>query len=124
MEKNMVKMESSKTLDAMYTAGLLHRSREDSRKAPAPTEEEMEQVKQSVAKMSRDGAEEVGLLQGWNGKLLAEAFHLPEMEVEIERACEQVADAVSKDSQRREDAYRSEVMKRSNKESVEDKKGR
>jgi HD-like signal output (HDOD) protein len=30
------------------------------------------------------------LLQRWNGKLLAEEFKLPDMEVEIERAVEQV----------------------------------
>lgn len=36
------------------------------------------------------------LLQGWNGKLLAEEFKLPEMEVEIERAVEQVEAAISK----------------------------
>jgi hypothetical protein len=36
------------------------------------------------------------LLQRWNGKLLAEEFKLPEMEVEIERAVEQVGAAISK----------------------------
>lgn len=36
------------------------------------------------------------LLQRWNGKLLAEEFKLPEMEVEIERAVEQVEAAISK----------------------------
>ena len=30
------------------------------------------------------------LIQGWNGKLMAERFKLPGMEVEIERAVEQV----------------------------------
>lgn len=30
------------------------------------------------------------VLQKWNGKLIAEKFEIPEMEVEIERAVEQV----------------------------------
>ena len=43
------------------------------------------------------GEEEVMLLQVWNGKLLAERLKLPELEVEIERAVEQVQDSIQKD---------------------------
>lgn len=34
------------------------------------------------------------VLQRWNGKLIAEQFDLPDMEVEIERAVEQVEKAI------------------------------
>jgi hypothetical protein len=34
------------------------------------------------------------LLQTWNGRVLAEAYELPEMEIEIERAVEQVEKAI------------------------------
>ena len=37
------------------------------------------------------------MLQKWNGKLIAERFQLPEMEVEVERAVEQVEAAIEKD---------------------------
>ena len=37
------------------------------------------------------------LLQGWNGKLLAERLRLSGLEVEIERAVEQVQDGIEKD---------------------------
>ena len=43
------------------------------------------------------GEEEVMLLQGWNGKLLAERLRLSGLEVEIERAVEQVQDGIEKD---------------------------
>lgn len=43
------------------------------------------------------GEEEVMLLQGWNGKLLAERLKLPGLQVEIERAVEQVQDSIHKD---------------------------
>lgn len=34
------------------------------------------------------------VLQKWNGKLLAERYHLPEMEIEIERAVEQIESSI------------------------------
>ena len=77
-------------MDAMYAAGLLHPTREESRKASTPTDEETDEVIKRVEDQSNTGHEEAMLLQGWNGKLIAEAFDLPEMEVEIERAVEQV----------------------------------
>jgi len=124
MGRNVVKAESSKTLDAMYTAGLLHGSRQGSREAPTPTEEETEQVKKLVAAQSQEGAEEVMVLQRWNGKLLAEAFHLPEMEVEIERAVEQVESALEKAKKEREEKKQLEQGKGSDTESTDNKKDR
>ena len=44
------------------------------------------------------------VLKKWNGKLLAEEFGLPEMEVEIERAVEQVEKSIDDAKQRRQKA--------------------
>lgn len=74
----------------MYTAGLIHPTREKSRAAPYPTREEGEQIAEVIEQQTKEGTEDVMLLKRWNGKLLAERFKLPEMEVEIERAVEQV----------------------------------
>ncbi|KAG9559914.1 hypothetical protein KCU79_g7979, partial [Aureobasidium melanogenum] len=41
---------------------------------------------------------DVMLLKRWNGKLLAEKFNLPGMELEIERAVEQVQKNIEADS--------------------------
>lgn len=78
----------------MYTAGLLHPSRQASREAAKPSEEDVERVTRVVEAQTHGDTEEVMVLQKWNGKLLAEAFRLPEMEVEIERAVEQVEGAI------------------------------
>ena len=88
--KDLVRTTASRQLDLAYTSGLLHPSRENSRSASEPTGEEVEAVKNMVEAQTDGGKEEVMVLQKWNGKLLAEAFHLPEMEIEIERAVEQV----------------------------------
>lgn len=92
----------SPQLDAMYTAGLLHPTRQASREAARPSTEDVERVTRVVEAQTNGDAEEVMLLQKWNGKLLAEAFRLPEMEVEIERAVEQVEGSI-KDRKELED---------------------
>ena len=78
----------------MYTAGLLHPTRAESRAAARPTPEETKQVTATVEAQTHGGKEDVMVLQRWNGKLIAERFKLPEMEVEIERAVEQVEKAI------------------------------
>lgn len=65
-----------------------------SRVATRPTREQGEVVAEIVDSQTNGGVEDVMLLQKWNGKLLAEEFKLPEMEVEIERAVEQVEDSI------------------------------
>lgn len=84
----------SQALDEMYTAGLMHPTREHIRNAPLPSTDQAEEVANLISKQSNDGAQDVMLLQRWNGKLLAERFQLPEMEVEIERAVEQVEEQI------------------------------
>lgn len=97
MSKDLVRIQDSPQMDEMYTAGLLHPTRKASREAPRPTEAETEQVARVVEAQTRGGKEDVMVLQKWNGKLIAERFRLPEMEVEIERAVEQVEKAIEKD---------------------------
>ncbi|KAI9663189.1 MAG: hypothetical protein M1821_008237 [Bathelium mastoideum] len=81
---------SSSTLDELYAAGLMNPSRQGTRNAPVPTVDEVRRVADLVSRQTNNGTEDVMLLQGWNGKLIAEKFELPEMEVEVERAVEQV----------------------------------
>ena len=97
MSKDLVKITASPQMDEMYTAGLLHPTRKASREAPRPTEQETEQVSRVVEAQTQNDTEDVMVLQKWNGKLIAEAFHLPEMEIEIERAVEQVEKAIEKE---------------------------
>lgn len=94
VQNNLIKSSPSTALDQLYTAGLMYPSRQMSRVAPAPTPDQGEAVAEIVANQTNGGVEDVMLLQKWNGKLLAESFELPDMEVEIERAVEQVENSI------------------------------
>lgn len=72
----------------------MYPTRNISRKAPSPTREQCKAVANLIQKQTNDGQEDVMLLQTWNGKLLAERFKLPEMQIEIERAVEQVEKSI------------------------------
>ena len=96
-------------MDEMYTAGLLHPTRKASREAPYPTTAETEQVARVIEAQTHGGKEDVMVLQRWNGKLIGERFRLPEMEVEIERAVEQVEKAIEKEKSEL-DEEKQEVM--------------
>jgi hypothetical protein len=100
---NLIKHTSSPQLDAMYATGLIHPTRQASREAETPSEDDIERVSRVVAEQTQGDAEEVMVLQKWNGKLLAEAFELPEMEVEIERAVEQVEKSIGEERRLREE---------------------
>lgn len=91
-------MSPSKALDNLYAAGLIHPSREHSRQAALPSESESQEVANLVARQTNNDASDVMLLKRWNGKLLAEQFNLPGMELEIERAVEQVQKNIEADS--------------------------
>lgn len=73
----------------------MNKSRAESRQTPIPTIEQTDEIAESITAKSDDGREDVMLLQRWNGKLLAEQFKLPEMEVEIERAVDQVEKSIN-----------------------------
>ncbi|EMC96481.1 hypothetical protein BAUCODRAFT_148084 [Baudoinia panamericana UAMH 10762] len=96
LKKDMVRMTDSKILNEMYARGLLSPNRPQARDASSPSVEETERVVQEVQVQTVDGKEDVMLLQQWNAKLIAEAFKLPEMQIEIERAVEQVETAMKK----------------------------
>jgi len=90
LQQKLINTKPSPILDEMYAAVLIHPTRQQSRDAPAPTQEQIEEVAKQVEQKSNGGEEETMVLQRWNGKLLAERFKIPAMEVEIERAVEQV----------------------------------
>lgn len=91
-------MSPSKALDDLYAAGLIHPSREHSRQASLPSETESQEVADLVTRQTNNDAADVMLLKRWNGKLLAEQFKLPGMELEIERAVEQVQKNIDAES--------------------------
>jgi hypothetical protein len=55
-----------------------------------PSREEAENVAREVEAQMKEGEKEVMVLRRWNGKMIAEELGLADMEVEIERAVEQV----------------------------------
>jgi hypothetical protein len=94
LKHNLPTPTPSAALDEVYTAGLMYPTRQLSRAAPTPTEKEAEDVSMVVHQQTNNETEDVMVLQRWNGKLIAEQFELPDMEVEIERAVEQVQTSI------------------------------
>ncbi|KAF2472934.1 uncharacterized protein BDR25DRAFT_219477 [Lindgomyces ingoldianus] len=94
LRHNLPTLNPSAELDEVYTAGLMYPTRAISRAAPRPTRQQAQEVARVVEQQTNDGTEDVMVLQRWNGKLIAEQFKLPDMEVEIERAVEQVENAI------------------------------
>ena len=60
------------------------------REMETPSREEAENVAREVEAQMKEGEKEVMVLRRWNGKMIAEELGLADMEVEIERAVEQV----------------------------------
>lgn len=94
LQHNLPTPNPSSELDEVYTAGLMYPTRQISRAAPRPTPEQAEEVARVVRQQTDGGKEDVMVLQRWNGKLIAERFKLPDMEVEVERAVEQVEQSI------------------------------
>ncbi|CAD0050434.1 unnamed protein product [Aureobasidium pullulans] len=99
-------MSPSKALDNLYAAGLIHPSREHSRQATLPSDNESQEVANLVTQQTNNDTADVMLLKRWNGKLLAEQFGLPGMELEIERAVEQVQKTIEIEGERKTPAQR------------------
>jgi hypothetical protein len=97
LKHNLPTPTPSAELDEVYTAGLMYPTRQLSRAAPKPTEKEADEIAQVVHQQTNNETEDVMVLQRWNGKLIAEQFDLPDMEVEIERAVEQVEKSIKSD---------------------------
>lgn len=94
LKHNLPTPTPSWALDEVYTAGLMYPTRQLSRAAPKPTPEQADEVASVVHQQTNNDTEDVMVLQRWNGKLIAEQFKLPDMEVEIERAVEQVENSI------------------------------
>jgi hypothetical protein len=94
LKHNLPTPTPSSALDEVYTAGLMYPTRQLSRVAPNPTAAHADEVAGVVHKLTNNETKDVMVLQRWNGKLIAEQFNLPDMEVEIERAVEQVENSI------------------------------
>ncbi|EUC42389.1 hypothetical protein COCMIDRAFT_28987 [Bipolaris oryzae ATCC 44560] len=114
LKHNLPKPNSSWTLDELYTAGLMYPTRALSRAAPRPTPQQAQQVAAVVHQQTNNETEDVMVLQRWNGKLIAEQFNLPDMEVEIERAVSQVENAIKSKEERMEEKIEQEKAAGSN----------
>ncbi|KAF1811641.1 hypothetical protein P152DRAFT_398639 [Eremomyces bilateralis CBS 781.70] len=107
LKNDLLKYHPSPILDQMYTAGLMHRSPFKSRAAPTPTPDQTAKLADNIDAEKQPDAKEVMLLRRWNGKLLADQLKLPNMEVEIERAVDQVErDIKAKEVEEAEDPRR------------------
>ena len=101
LQKKLVNLTPSTELDELYAAGLINETRAQSREATLPSKEESQTVAALISTQSDNGTKDMMLLKRWNGKLLAERFELPEMEIEIERAVEQVEQGIKVDAELR-----------------------
>lgn len=113
-EGDLVRAVPESRLDAMYAGGLVHATRQAMRAADPISAQDIERVSGVVAAQTEGDVEEVMVLKKWNGKLLAEEFGLPEMEVEIERAVEQVEKEIddAKERRRKEEVERTVETKK------------
>lgn len=109
LKHNLPKPHPSWTLDEVYTAGLMYPTRQLSRAAPRPTEQQAEDVASVVHQQTNNETEDVMVLQRWNGKLIAEQFKLQDMEVEIERAVEQVEKSIKSKEELMEEKIEQEM---------------
>jgi hypothetical protein len=93
--KKLITSSPSSTLDEVYAAGILKPADEAAKVAPSISSAEVEEAVAKIESQDAGGkGEEAMLLQSWNGRVLAESYQLPEMEIEIERAVEQVEKAI------------------------------
>ncbi|TKX22684.1 hypothetical protein C1H76_5138 [Elsinoe australis] len=99
LARGLVRPRGSRVLDGLYARGLMEGAVEkgsaDAKGRVKARVEEKEVERLAGEVWARDAqGEEVLVLREWNGQAIAEEFKLPEMEVEIERAVEQVAKAI------------------------------
>jgi hypothetical protein len=94
LSRNLVAPTPSKEMDEMYAAGL-------PKNGSQPSSEN--------SSLDRHDNGEAMLLKRWNGKLIAEAFKLPELEIEISRAVDQVEAMVIGDVKAEEHAVKDKL---------------
>ncbi|KAK3061627.1 hypothetical protein LTS18_005773, partial [Coniosporium uncinatum] len=116
VKNKMITHTPSAMLDELYAAGLLHPSREHIRQAETPTQQQIDEEATKIETQIRSGKEDVMMLQRWNGKLMAERLHLPELEVEVERAVEQVEKSLQSKQELQEEKTELDRAKRENAE--------
>jgi hypothetical protein len=92
--RNLVAPTPSKEMDEMYAAGL-----------PANSSQSASET--STLQPNDNG--ETMLLKRWNGKLIAETFKLPELEIEISRAVDQVEAMVTGEVKAEDHAVKDKV---------------
>jgi hypothetical protein len=120
LKHNLPALKPTWPLDEVYTAGLMYPTRQISRAAPRPTKEQADEVASVVHQQTNNETEDVMVLQRWNGKLIAEQFKLPDMEVEIERAVEQVEKSIKTKEKLMEDKLELEKAAGENGERAKD----
>ena len=103
MSNNLIKLAPLVKLDRLYTVGLLQSSSETSR-GFLPSQQQVKEVVSRINTRTTSTNTEVMLLQKWNAKQLADSFELPALEVELERAVEQVENSIKAKSESQEKA--------------------
>jgi hypothetical protein len=103
LSRNLVAPTPSKEMDDMYATGLPTNS---SRTASANPPLRQNEIGETM------------LLKRWNGKLIAETFQLPELEIEISRAVDQVEAMVTSEVKAEEHAVKDKVTAQTTSESL------
>ncbi|PNS15626.1 hypothetical protein CAC42_4078 [Sphaceloma murrayae] len=100
LARGLVSPTGSRILDEHYARGLMDQraaaaipGKVNSKTKPRIQAAEVDKLAKMIETKEAED-QEVLLLKGWTGQMIAEEFKLPEMEVEIERAVEQVEKAI------------------------------
>ncbi|WPG98942.1 Hypothetical protein R9X50_00174400 [Acrodontium crateriforme] len=92
-KQGIIRPEPCARLEELYAASFLHPTLPNGQNPPAIQLQEVEAVKSDL----KTNSEEVMLLRPWSARVLAEHYAVPEMQVEIERAVDQVEAAIKKE---------------------------
>ncbi|KAI9696241.1 MAG: hypothetical protein M1836_005794 [Candelina mexicana] len=91
-DKSLYNSYPNPALDVLYTAGLINKAPHNNAK---PDLKDSRDVSTETSGQPSGLQEEKMLLQQWNGKLIAQALEVPELEVELERAIWQVEESLT-----------------------------
>ncbi|KAI9711655.1 MAG: hypothetical protein M1812_007088 [Candelaria pacifica] len=93
LDKSLYNSYPSPALDVLYTAGLINKARHNHNAESDPIKDD-KRVETTQDSSEPQEMPEKMLLQQWNGKLIAQALEVPELEVELERAIWQVEESL------------------------------
>lgn len=113
-KQGIIRPEACARLEEVCAAGVLHPDLPRGQDPPTIKLEEIESVKKDLNSHS----EEVMLLRPWSGRVLAEHYAVPEMQVEIERTVDQVEAAIKKEKSEAKDASTASTEKFKNEAEV------